>query len=38
VQNSWNYNFGPIDATKRDAVADNNVQAALALLRDCTAP
>ncbi|WP_457096729.1 M14 family zinc carboxypeptidase [Lysobacter sp. P5_B9] len=38
AQNSWNYNFGPIDATKRDAVADNNVQAALALLRDCTAP
>lgn len=35
---SWEYNFGPIDAAQRDAVADNNVQAAIALLRDCTAP
>lgn len=27
--------FYPLDAAKRDAVADNNVKAALALLRDC---
>ena len=23
---SWDYNFGPVDAAKRDTVADNNVQ------------
>ena len=35
---SWDYNFGPVDAAKRDTVADNNVQGGIGLLRDCTAP
>lgn len=35
VTNSWAYNFYPTDVVKRDAVADNNVRAALSMLREC---